>query len=205
VVSEERAYQLGFTGPMLRGSGVEWDLRKKQPYEVYDRMDFDIPVGTNGDCYDRYLVRVEEMRQSNSIIKQCIQWLRANPGIVISENHKVAPPRREELKADMEGLIHHFKLFTEGYTLPEGEVYTSIEHPKGEFGVYLVSLAPRISCLGRSTDNGNRNQVQDRLAERSYARRDRSLGCSFPARAQAFGRVAGPERRATSEPGIFDH
>jgi NADH-quinone oxidoreductase subunit D len=139
VVSEERAYQLGFTGAMLRGSGVEWDLRKKQPYEVYDRMDFDIPVGTNGDCYDRYLVRMEEMRQSNSIIKQCIAWLRENSGIVMTDNHKVAAPRREEIKADMEGLIHHFKLFTEGYSLPEGEVYTAIEHPKGEFGVYLVS------------------------------------------------------------------
>jgi NADH-quinone oxidoreductase subunit D len=139
VVSEERAFQLGFTGPMLRGSGVEWDLRKKQPYEVYHRMDFDIPVGTNGDCYDRYLVRIEEMRQSNGIIKQCIEWLRANPGIVMTENHKVAAPRREVAKADMEGLIHHFKLFTEGYTLPVGEVYTSIEHPKGEFGVYLIS------------------------------------------------------------------
>jgi NADH-quinone oxidoreductase subunit D len=139
VVSPERAFQLGFTGPMLRGSGIEWDLRKKQPYEVYERMDFDIPVGTNGDCYDRYLVRVEEMRQSNRIVKQCIDWLRANPGIVITENHKVAPPRREELKADMEGLIHHFKLFTEGYTLPEGEVYTAIEHPKGEFACYLIS------------------------------------------------------------------
>ncbi len=139
VVSEERAYQLGFTGPMLRGSGVAWDLRKKQPYEVYDRMDFDIPVGTNGDCYDRYLVRMEELRQSNHIIKQCVDWLKANPGIVMSENHKVAPPRREELKADMEGLIHHFKLFTEGYTLPAGEVYTAVEHPKGEFGCFLVS------------------------------------------------------------------
>jgi NADH-quinone oxidoreductase subunit D len=139
VVSEERAYQLGFTGPMLRGSGVEWDLRKKQPYEVYDRMDFDIPVGTNGDCYDRYLVRMEEMRQSNGIVKQCIDWLRENPGIVMTENHKVAAPRREVIKADMEGLIHHFKLFTEGYTLPVGEVYAAIEHPKGELGVYLVS------------------------------------------------------------------
>ena len=139
VVSAESAYQLGFTGPMLRGSGVEWDLRKKQPYEVYAKMDFDIPVGTNGDCYDRYLVRMEEMRQSNRIIKQCVDWLRANPGIVMSENHKVAPPRREELKADMEGLIHHFKLFTEGYSLPAGEVYTAVEHPKGEFGCYLVS------------------------------------------------------------------
>jgi len=139
VVSPERAYQLGFTGPMLRGSGVEWDLRKKQPYEVYDRMDFDIPVGTNGDSYDRYLVRIEEMRQSNRIIRQCVDWLQANPGLVLSDNHKVTPPRREEMKADMEGLIHHFKLFTEGYTLPAGEVYTAVEHPKGEFGVYLIS------------------------------------------------------------------
>ena len=139
VVSEERAYQLGCTGTMLRGSGVEWDIRKKQPYEVYDRMDFDIPVGTNGDCYDRYLVRMEEMRQSNNIIKQCIDWLRVNPGIVMTDNHKIAVPRREVTKADMEGLIHHFKLSTEGYSLPEGEVYTAIEHPKGEFGVYLIS------------------------------------------------------------------
>lgn len=139
VVSEQRAYQLGFTGPMLRGSGVEWDLRKKQPYEVYADMDFDIPVGTNGDCYDRYLVRMEEMRQSNRIIKQCVDWLTTNPGLVLSDNHKVTPPRREEMKADMEGLIHHFKLFTEGYCLPAGEVYTAIEHPKGEFGVYLIS------------------------------------------------------------------
>lgn len=139
VVSPERAYQLGFTGPMLRGSGVEWDLRKKQPYEVYADLDFDIPVGTNGDSYDRYLVRIEEMRQSNRIIQQCSKWLRENPGLVLTENHKVAPPRREEMKADMEGLIHHFKLFTEGYTLPQGEVYTAVEHPKGEFGVYLIS------------------------------------------------------------------
>ena len=139
VVSEERAYQLGFTGPMLRGSGVAWDLRKKQPYEVYDRLDFDIPVGSNGDCYDRYLVRVEEMRQSNRIIEQCVDWLRRNPGPVLSDNHKVAPPRREEMKADMEALIHHFKLASEGYQLPEGEVYAAVEHPKGEFGVYLVS------------------------------------------------------------------
>jgi NADH-quinone oxidoreductase subunit D len=139
VVSPERALQLGFTGPMLRGSGVEWDLRKKQPYEVYDWLDFDIPVGTNGDCYDRYLVRVEEMRQSNRIIRQCIDWLRANPGPVMSDNHKIVPPRREEMKADMEALIHHFKLFTEGYCPPEGEAYASVEHPKGEFGVYLIS------------------------------------------------------------------
>ncbi len=139
VVSEERAYQLGFTGPMLRGSGVAWDLRKKQPYEVYDRLDFDIPVGRNGDCYDRYLVRVEEMRQSNRIIEQCVEWLKRNPGPVLTDNHKVAPPRREEMKADMEALIHHFKLASEGYLLPEGEVYAAVEHPKGEFGVYLVS------------------------------------------------------------------
>jgi NADH-quinone oxidoreductase subunit D len=139
VVSPERALQLGFTGPMLRGSGVEWDLRKKQPYEVYDRLDFDIPVGVNGDCYDRYLVRVEEMRQSNRIIRQCVEWLRRNPGPVMTDDHKVAPPSREEMKADMEALIHHFKLFTEGYCIPAGEAYATIEHPKGEFGVYLVS------------------------------------------------------------------
>ena len=139
IVSPEDALQLGFTGPMLRGSGVEWDLRKKQPYEVYDRMDFDIPIGTNGDCYDRYVIRIEEMRQSNRIIRQCIDWLRTNPGPVMAENHKVTPPSRTEMKGDMESLIHHFKLFTEGYCLPEGEVYTAIEHPKGEFGIYLVS------------------------------------------------------------------
>lgn len=139
VVSPERALQLGFTGPMLRGSGVEWDLRKKQPYEVYDQLDFDIPVGTTGDCYDRYLVRVEEFRQSQRIIKQCVQWLRDNPGPVMLQDHKLTPPTRENMKGDMESLIHHFKLFTEGYTLPEGEVYTAVEHPKGEFGIYLVS------------------------------------------------------------------
>ena len=139
VVSPERAQALGFTGPMLRGSGVEWDLRKKQPYEVYDRMDFDIPVGTNGDCYDRYLVRIEEMRQSNRIIKQCIDWLRRNPGPVITGNHKVAPPDRLSMKQNMEELIHHFKLFTEGMHVPAGEAYAAVEHPKGEFGIYLVS------------------------------------------------------------------
>ncbi len=139
VVSAERALQLGFTGPMLRGSGVEWDLRKKQPYEVYDRLDFDIPVGSNGDCYDRYLVRIEEMRQSNEIIRQCVTWLRANSGPILTEDHKVAPPRRAEMKGDMEALIHHFKLFTEGFCLPEGEAYAAIEHPKGEFGCFLVS------------------------------------------------------------------
>jgi NADH-quinone oxidoreductase subunit D len=139
VVSPERAFQLGFSGPMLRGSGVEWDLRKKQPYDVYDRVDFDIPVGVNGDCYDRYLVRVEEMRQSNHIIQQCVAWLRQNPGPVMIEDHKLVPPRREDMKGDMESLIHHFKLFTEGFCVPEGEVYAAIEHPKGEFGIYLIS------------------------------------------------------------------
>jgi NADH-quinone oxidoreductase subunit D len=139
VVSPERARALGFTGAMLRGSGVEWDLRRKQPYEVYDQLDFDIPVGVNGDCYDRYLVRVEEMRQSTRIIRQCVDWLRANPGPVIAADHKITPPSRGEMKDDMESLIHHFKLFTEGYSVPAGEVYTAIEHPKGEFGVYLVS------------------------------------------------------------------
>jgi NADH-quinone oxidoreductase subunit D len=139
VVSAERAMQLGFSGPMLRGSGVEWDLRKKQPYEVYDQVDFDIPVGKNGDCYDRYLVRIEEMRQSNGIIKQCVDWLRKNPGPVMLDDRKVVAPTRIEMKDDMESLIHHFKLFTEGYCVPEGEAYVAIEHPKGEFGVYLVS------------------------------------------------------------------
>ena len=139
VVSPERAMQLGFSGPMLRGSGIEWDVRKKQPYEVYDQMDFDIPVGVSGDCYDRYLVRIEEMRQSNRIIKQCVDWLRQNPGPVMLDDHKISPPKREGMKEDMEALIHHFKLFTEGYCVPAGEVYVAIEHPKGEFGVYLIS------------------------------------------------------------------
>jgi NADH-quinone oxidoreductase subunit D len=139
IVTPERAKALGFTGPMLRGSGIAWDLRKKQPYEVYDRMDFDIPIGTNGDSYDRYLVRIEEMRQSNRIIRQCIDWLRVNPGAVITENHKVAPPSREAMKGNMEELIHHFKLFTEGIHVPEGECYAAVEHPKGEFGIYAVS------------------------------------------------------------------
>jgi NADH-quinone oxidoreductase subunit D len=139
VVSPERALALGFTGPMLRGSGVEWDLRKKQPYEVYDRLQFDIPIGKNGDCYDRYLVRVEEMRQSNHIIKQCIDWLRKNAGPVMVDDHKIAPPSRIEMKSNMEELIHHFKLFTEGFHVPPGEAYAAVEHPKGEFGIYLVS------------------------------------------------------------------
>jgi NADH-quinone oxidoreductase subunit D len=139
VVTPERALNLGFTGPMLRGSGVEWDLRKKQPYEVYADLDFDIPVGVNGDCYDRYLVRIEEMRQSNRIIQQCVAWLRQNPGPVMVEDHKIVPPSREEMKSDMESLIHHFKLFTEGYCVPRGEAYAAVEAPKGEFGIYLIS------------------------------------------------------------------
>ncbi|BEI35675.1 MULTISPECIES: NADH-quinone oxidoreductase subunit D [unclassified Polynucleobacter] len=139
VVSPERALQMGFTGPMLRGSGFAWDLRKKQPYEVYDQLDFDIPVGVNGDSYDRYLVRMEEMRQSNRIIQQCVKWLRANPGPVMSDNHKVAPPKRVDMKTNMEELIHHFKLFTEGIHVPTGEAYAAVEHPKGEFGIYAIS------------------------------------------------------------------
>ncbi len=139
VVEPERALQLGFTGPMLRGSGIAWDLRKHQPYDVYDRMDFDIPLGKTGDCYDRYLVRVEEMRQANRIIKQCVDWLRANPGPVITDNHKVAPPSRVQMKTSMEDLIHHFKLFSEGFHVPAGEAYAAVEHPKGEFGIYLVA------------------------------------------------------------------
>ncbi|WP_444997115.1 NADH-quinone oxidoreductase subunit D [Aliikangiella sp. IMCC44359] len=139
VVSPERAFQLGFSGPMLRGSGIAWDLRKMQPYDVYAELDFDIPVGRNGDSYDRYLVRVEEMRQSNRIIRQCIQWLKQNPGPVIIDDHKISPPKRADVKNDMESLIHHFKLFTEGYCVPEGEAYAAVEHPKGEFGIYLVS------------------------------------------------------------------
>jgi NADH-quinone oxidoreductase subunit D len=139
VVSPERALQLGFSGPMLRGSGVAWDLRKKQPYEAYPKVEFDVPIGVNGDCYDRYLVRIEEMRQSNRIIKQCVQWLRANPGPVIVDDRKVRPPHREFMKEDMESLIHHFKFMTEGYCVPEGETYAAVEAPKGEFGVFLVS------------------------------------------------------------------
>jgi NADH-quinone oxidoreductase subunit D len=139
VVDADRAKNLGFTGPMLRGSGVAWDLRKKQPYAVYDQLDFDIPVGKHGDCYDRYLVRVEEMRQSNHLIKQCVDWLRANPGPVKVNDPKLSTPKREEMKGDMESLIHHFKLYTEGFCLPKGEVYSAVEHPKGEFGIYLVS------------------------------------------------------------------
>ena len=139
VVTPERALSLGFTGAMLRGSGVAWDLRKKQPYDAYSLMDFDIPVGKTGDCYDRYLVRVAEMRQSNRIIQQCIAWLRVNPGPVITDNHKIAAPTRESMKSNMEELIHHFKLFTEGFHVPAGEAYAAVEHPKGEFGIYIVS------------------------------------------------------------------
>lgn len=139
VVSPDRALQKGFTGVMLRGSGVEWDVRKKQPYDAYAEVDFDVPVGVNGDCYDRYLCRIAEMRESNRIIKQCVAWLKNNPGPVITENHKVAPPKREKMKSNMEELIHHFKLFSEGMHVPEGEVYVGTEHPKGEFGIYMVS------------------------------------------------------------------
>jgi NADH-quinone oxidoreductase subunit D len=139
IVTPERAIALGFTGPMLRGSGIAWDLRKKQPYEVYDKIDFDVPVGTKGDCYDRYLVRVQEMRESNRIIRQCVEWLKKNPGPVMAKDNKVVPPSRVQMKEDMESLIHHFKLFTEGFCIPAGEAYSAIEHPKGEFGIYLIS------------------------------------------------------------------
>jgi NADH-quinone oxidoreductase subunit D len=139
VVPPEMALAWGMTGPMLRGSGIAWDLRKKQPYAAYDKVDFDVPVGVQGDCYDRYLVRVEEMRQSNRIIKQCVAWLKRNPGPVMARNFKVSPPTREEMKDDMEALIHHFKLFTEGYSVPAGEIYCAVEAPKGEFGCYVVS------------------------------------------------------------------
>jgi NADH-quinone oxidoreductase subunit D len=139
VVTPEQAHAWGMSGPMLRGSGIAWDLRKTQPYARYDQVDFDVPIGTAGDCYDRYLVRVAEMRESNRIIKQCVKWLRANPGPVIVDNFKVAPPKREEMKDDMEALIHHFKLFSEGYCVPPGETYAAVEAPKGEFGCYVIS------------------------------------------------------------------
>ena len=128
----------GFSGVMLRGSGLAWDIRKAQPYEVYPEVDFDIPVGTRGDCYDRYLIRVEEMRQSLRIIEQCIVKMPAD-GPVLSDDGKVAPPRRGDMKQSMEALIHHFKLYTEGVHIPSGETYTAVEAPKGEFGVYLVA------------------------------------------------------------------
>ena len=139
VVTAKRAMALGFTGPMLRGSGVAWDLRKQEPYEVYDKMDFQIPVGKTGDCYDRYLVRIAEMKESNRIIKQCINWLRNNQGPVMVNNNKITPPKRDDMKNNMESMIHHFKLFSEGYSVPKGEVYVGTEHPKGEFGVFLIS------------------------------------------------------------------
>lgn len=139
VVSPERAKALGFTGAMLRGSGVLWDIRKKQPYEIYEKLDFKIPIGKFGDCYDRYLVRVEEMRQSNNIIKQCVKWLESNKGPIKCDNFKISPPTRVGLKNNMEELIHHFKFYSEGYCVPEGEIYVATEHPKGEFGIYIVS------------------------------------------------------------------
>jgi NADH-quinone oxidoreductase subunit D len=175
VVTPERALNLGFTGAMLRGSGIAWDLRKQQPYDVYDRMDFDIPVGTNGDTYDRYVVRVEEMRQSIRIVKQCVDWLKVNPGPVITSNHKVAPPDRESMKSNMEELIHHFKLFTEGFRVPEGEAYAAVEHPKGEFGIYMVSdgankpyrlkiRAPGFAHLAALDEMGRGHMIADAVA-----------------------------------------
>ncbi|WP_332826642.1 NADH-quinone oxidoreductase subunit D [Ramlibacter sp.] len=175
VVTPERALNLGFTGPMLRGSGILWDLRKTQPYEVYDRMDFDIPIGRTGDCYDRYLCRVQEMRESNRIIKQCVDWLRVNPGPVITDNHKVAPPDRESMKTNMEELIHHFKLFSEGMRVPEGESYAAVEHPKGEFGIYIVSdgankpyrlkiRAPGFPHLAALDEMGRGHMIADAVA-----------------------------------------
>jgi NADH-quinone oxidoreductase subunit D len=139
VVTREEAFAWGFTGVMLRGSNVAWDLRRNQPYEIYDELEFEIPLGLNGDCYDRYLCRVEEMRQSVKIMQQCIDLLRKTPGLVLSDDHKVTPPRRGEMKRSMEALIHHFKLYSEGFHVPEGEVYAAVEAPKGEFGVYLVA------------------------------------------------------------------
>ena len=175
VVTPERARNLGFTGPMLRGSGIEWDLRKTQPYDVYAKMDFDVPVGVNGDVYDRYLVRVQEMREANKIIQQCSKWLRANPGPVITTNHKVAPPTRTEMKSNMEELIHHFKLFTEGFHVPEGEAYAAVEHPKGEFGIYMISdgankpyrlkiRAPGFSHLAAMDEMSRGHMIADAVA-----------------------------------------
>ncbi len=139
VMDKQAALDWGFTGPMIRASGIAWDLRKTQPYDVYDKMDFDIPIGATGDSYDRYLVRVEEMRQSNHIIKQCVTWLEQNEGPVKVDDYKLTSPPRATIKDDMESLIHHFKFFSEGYHVPVGEVYAAVEHPKGEFGVYIVS------------------------------------------------------------------
>jgi NADH-quinone oxidoreductase subunit D len=137
IVSADDAIDWGFTGPMLRASGIAWDLRKAQPCDVYERMEFDVPVGKNGDCYDRYLVRMEEMRQSLRMIRQCLAEMPSGP--VLSEDRKYTPPSRGEMKRSMEALIHHFKLYTEGYHVPEGETYTAVEAPKGEFGVYLIA------------------------------------------------------------------
>jgi NADH-quinone oxidoreductase subunit D len=139
VVKLEDAWNWGFSGVMVRGSGAAWDLRRAQPYECYSELEFDIPVGKNGDCYDRYCIRMEEMRQSIRIMKQCVERLRKEPGLVTVDDNKIVPPRRGEMKRSMEALIHHFKLYTEGYHVPEGEVYAAVEAPKGEFGVYLVS------------------------------------------------------------------
>jgi NADH-quinone oxidoreductase subunit D len=175
VVTPERAKNLGFTGPMLRGSGIAWDLRKTQPYDAYAKVDFDVPVGVNGDVYDRYLVRVQEMREANKIIQQCSKWLRANPGPVITTNHKVAPPTRTEMKSNMEELIHHFKLFTEGFHVPEGEAYAAVEHPKGEFGIYMVSdgankpyrlkiRAPGFSHLAAMDEMSRGHMIADAVA-----------------------------------------
>jgi NADH-quinone oxidoreductase subunit D len=137
VVRLEDAFAWGFSGVMVRGSGAAWDLRKAQPYECYSELDFDIPIGKNGDCYDRYLIRMEEMRQSTSLMKQCIEKMEAGP--VSSTDGKIVPPNRGQMKRSMEALIHHFKLYTEGYHVPAGEVYAAVEAPKGEFGVFLVS------------------------------------------------------------------
>jgi NADH-quinone oxidoreductase subunit D len=139
VVSAQDALDWGFSGVMVRGSGMAWDLRRSQPYEIYSELDFKIPIGKNGDCYDRYLCRVDEMYESIKIMQQCVKLLRATPGPVMTENSKFAPPRRADMKNSMEALIHHFKLYTEGFHVPAGEAYAYVEAPKGEFGVYLVS------------------------------------------------------------------
>jgi NADH-quinone oxidoreductase subunit D len=139
VVTQEDAFKWGFSGVMVRGSGLAWDLRRSQPYEIYNELKFQIPLGKNGDCYDRYLCRIEEMRESVKLMQQCVALLRKNPGPVLPENSKFAPPRRAEMKQSMEALIHHFKLYTEGFHVPAGETYAAVEAPKGEFGVYLVA------------------------------------------------------------------
>ena len=139
IISAEDAINYGLVGPMARAAGIPYDVRRAFPYLGYETYEFDVPTAFSGDVYDRYLVRVEEMRQSNRIIRQCVDWLRKNPGPVITDNHKVAPPSRTEMKSSMEQLIHHFKLFTEGFRVPEGETYAAVEHPKGEFGIYMIS------------------------------------------------------------------